>query len=287
MTTVSSATKEVTFGPGTGQPCAIIGERINPTGKSKLQESLRNGDLTLVRNSAKRQVESGAHILDVNVGTPGVNEVEMLAKAVQAVMEVADLPLCIDTANPDALAAALAVYKGKALINSVTGEEHSLSRVLPLVKQHGAAIVGMCQDDTGIPCTVEERFGIAKRIVDACAALGIPKEDVVIDCACLSAGADPTAPQVTLGTVKMVTDVLGVSTVLGASNVSFGLPGRKAVNAIFLGMAIGSGLTSAIVDPTVPEIVEAMTIADMLAGRDDFAMRYLMYYRKAHPAEPK
>jgi 5-methyltetrahydrofolate--homocysteine methyltransferase len=145
----------------------------------------------------------------------------------------------------------------------------------------------MCQDDTGIPCTVEERFAIARKIVEACAALGIPKDDVVIDCACLSAGADPTAPLVTLGTVKMVTDVLGVSTVLGASNVSFGLPGRKTVNGVFLAMAIGAGLTAAIVDPTLPEIVETMTIADMLAGRDDFAMRYLSYFRAAHPAQPK
>ena len=214
-----------------------------------------------------------------NVGAPGVDEVAALPRAVEIVTSVADVPLCIDSSNPAALRSALAVYKGKALINSVTGEAHSMERVLPLVKEHGAAVVGMTQDDDGIPSTAEERLAIAQRILDACLRLGIAQEDLVVDCACLAAGADPSAPRVTLDTVRLVTTRLGLSTVLGASNVSFGLPGRKAVNATFLGMAVEAGLASAIVDPTVPEVTEAIAIADMLAGRDEFAMRYLAYFR--------
>ncbi len=280
MTTISSASKSVSFGGV--HPTAVIGERINPTGKSKLMQALQAGDLGLVASEAKRQVAAGATVLDVNVGAPGVDEAAMLPRAVQLVASVTDVPLCIDSSSADALRAALAVYQGKALVNSVTGEERSLERVLPLVKQHGAAIVGMTQDDNGIPATAEERLEIARRIVEACASLGIPSEDVVIDCCCLAAGADPSAPKVTLDTVRLVTERLGVSTVLGASNVSFGLPGRKAVNAVFIGMAIAAGLASAIVDPTVPEVAEAIAIADMLAGRDEYAMRYLAYYRATH-----
>jgi 5-methyltetrahydrofolate--homocysteine methyltransferase len=280
VTTISSSGKTVSFGEG--QPTATIGERLNPTGKSKLTQALQSGEFALVESEAKRQAAAGAMILDVNVGAPGVDEPATLRRAVEVVTSTVDLPLCIDSSSPAALEAALSVYKGKALINSVTGEKHSLDRVLPLVKQHGAAIIGMCQDETGIPSGAAERFGIAKRILEACLSLGIPKQDVVIDCACLSAGADPAAPQATLETVRLVTTELGLSTVLGASNVSFGLPGRKQVNAVFLGMAIGAGLSSAIVDITVPEIADAIAIADMLAGRDDYAMRYLTHYRATH-----
>ena len=255
---------------------------MNPTGKARLTRALQNSDFSVVAAEAQRQVAAGAHVLDVNVGAPGVDEPTALAKAVEVVMSAVDVPLCIDSSSPDALKSALAVYRGKALINSVTGEERLLSRVLPLVKAHGAAVVGMTQDDNGIPGIAEERLAIARRIVDACLAVGISREDVVIDCACLAAGADPAAPQVTLETVRLVRQELGVSTVLGASNVSFGLPGRNAVNAIFLGMAIGAGLDAAIVDPTVPEVVDAIAIADMLAGRDEFAQRYLMHYRATH-----
>jgi len=280
VTTISSASKTVSFGEG--QPTAIIGERINPTGKSRLTQAFQAGDLTLAVSEAKRQVAAGATVLDVNVGAPGVDEVAVLPRAVAAATSAVDVPLCIDSSSPEALRAALAVYRGKALINSVTGEERSMGKVLPLVRAHGAAIVGMTQDDDGIPGTPEERLAIARRIVDACLKIGIPRDDVVIDCACLAAGADPSAPRVTLDTVRLVAQELGVSTVLGASNVSFGLPGRKAVNATFLGMAIAAGLSAAIVDPTVPETAEAIAIADMLAGRDEFAMRYLAYYRATH-----
>jgi len=283
MTTITSATRTVTF--GSQQPTAIIGERINPTGKAKLSQALQDGDFKIVEAEARRQTAAGAHVLDVNVGAPGVDEPAALRRAVEMVSAVSDLPLCIDSSSPAALESALAVYKGKALINSVTGEQHSLDRVLPLVKAHGAAIIGMTQDDSGIPSLASERLAIARRIIEACEALGISRDDVVIDCACLAAGADPSAPQVTLQTIQLVTRELGVSTVLGASNVSFGLPGRKAINAGFIAMAIGAGLASAIVDPTVPEIASAIAIADMLAGRDEYAQRYLVYYR-AHNQTP-
>jgi 5-methyltetrahydrofolate--homocysteine methyltransferase len=284
MTTISSATRALDFGGG--QPTAVIGERINPTGKSRLTQALLTGNFDYLVHEARRQVAAGATILDVNVGAPGVDEVAALRRAVEVVSAAVDVPLCIDSSSADALAAALSVYKGKALVNSVTGEAHSLERVLPLVKAHGAAVVGITQDDTGVPCSVEDRVGIARRIVAACAKAGIPSEDVVIDCACLAVSADPTASSVTLESVRRVTHDLGVSTVLGSSNVSFGLPGRKAINAHFLGMTIGAGLSAAIVDPTVPEIMNAIFISDLLAGRDEYAQRYLPYYRANNPPKP-
>jgi len=286
VTTISSATRTVSFG-GPGEPTAVIGERINPTGKAKLAAALQARDYSLVASAAKRQAAAGAHVLDVNVGAPGVDEPDALARAVETAMSVSDLPLCVDSANPAAIEAGLRAYRGKALINSVTGERHSLEVILPLVKTYGAAIIGMTQDDGGIPSTAEERLAIARRILDECLRLGIPREDVVIDCACLSAGADPSAPQVTLKTVRLVSEELGLATVLGVSNVSFGLPDRRAINAGFLAMAIGAGLSAAIVDPTVPEILGSIHIADLLAGRDDYAVRYLAYYRATQAALQK
>ena len=286
MTTISSATKTVSFG-GPGEPTAVIGERINPTGKAKLAASLQANDYSLVASAAKRQTAAGAHVLDVNVGAPGVDEVLALARAVETAMAASDLPLCVDSSNPAAIEAGLKAYRGKALVNSVTGERHSLEVILPLVKEYGAAIIGMTQDDGGIPSTAEERLAIARRILDECLKLGISRDDVVIDCACLSAGADPSAPQVTLRTVRLVTEELGLPTVLGASNVSFGLPDRRAVNAGFLAMAIGAGLSAAIVDPTVPEVLGSIHVADLMAGRDDYAVRYLSYYRATQAASQK
>ena len=284
MTTISSQTQTLDF--GSGQPTAVIGERINPTGKSRLTQALLSGNFEYLANEARRQVAAGATILDVNVGAPGVDEVATLRRAVEVVSAAVDVPLCIDSSSADALAAALAVYKGKALVNSVTGEAHSLERVLPLVKAHGAAVVGITQDDTGVPCSVEDRVGIAHRIVAACAKAGIPSEDVLIDCACLAVSTDPTASSVTLESVRQVTRDLGVSTVLGSSNVSFGLPGRRTINAHFLAMTIGAGLSAAIVDPTVPEIMNAIFISDLLAGRDEYAQRYLPYFRANNPPKP-
>ena len=200
MTTIASATQTLVIGEG--QPTAVVGERINPTGKSRLTQALLAGNFNYVASEAKRQIAAGAMILDVNVGAPGVDEVAALRQAVEIVSATVDVPLCIDSSNADALEAALSVYQGKALVNSVTGEAHSLERVLPLVKAHGAAVVGIVQSDSGVPATVEERVAIARQIVEACARIGIPAEDVVIDCACLAVSTDPTASAVTLESVR-------------------------------------------------------------------------------------
>ena len=277
MTTISSPTQTVSFGGL--NPTAIVGERINPTGKARLMAALQRSDFGVVESEAKRQVLAGATVLDVNVGAPGVDEPVVLRRAVEIVAGVTDVPLCIDSSSPSALAAALSVYKGKALVNSVTAEDRSLNAVLPIVRDHGAAIVGLLQNDEGIPPTIEGRLDIARRILDRALAMGIPQDDLVIDCICLTAGADPSAPVVTFQALQAVTQKLGLSTILGASNISFGLPGRRTINATFLGMAIGAGLSAAIVDPTIVETMDAIMIADMLAGRDDYAMRYITYFR--------
>ncbi len=194
-------------------------------------------------------------------------------------MVAVDVPLCIDSSDPAALEAALSVYKGKALVNSVTGEERILKAVLPVVREHRAAVIGLCMDDNGISCNAEDRLDIARRIVEAAESYGIPRTDVVIDCLAMTVSADHTAARTALTAIRWVTEELGVNTVLGASNISYGLPDRPGVNAIFLGMAIGAGLTSAIVDPTVPEIPKAIITADLLSGRDEYAMRYIQHYR--------
>lgn len=277
MTTIASATKSVTIGGG--EPTVIIGERINPTGKARLSEALLKGDLDIVATMARRQVEAGATVLDVNVGVSGIDETTVLRKAVEMVMGAVDVPLCIDSPNPAALEAALATYRGKALINSVTGEEKSLARVLPLVKRFGAAVIGLTQDDEGIPASAEQRVAVARKIIERAAALGIPREDILIDCLTLAVGADSEAGTTTLAAVNRVSSELGVPVVLGASNVSFGLPDRRLINAVFLAMAIQAGLAAAIVDPTVVEGVRSILTADMLAGRDAYGRRYLAHYR--------
>ncbi|MCL5110092.1 MAG: dihydropteroate synthase [Chloroflexi bacterium] len=277
MTQLSREGKVVELGPGL--PTVIIGERINPTGKKKLAAALQAGDYAYVQREAVRQVEAGAHVVDVNVGVPGIDEPRVLREAVLAVMDAVDVPLSIDSADPEALAAALSVYKGKALVNSVTGEDRILARVLPLVREYGAAVIGLCLNDLGIPPNPAERLEIARKIVGEAEKYGVPREDLLIDCLAMTVGADHTAAATTLGAIRQVTGEFGVSTCLGASNVSYGLPDRVGINAIFLGMAVGAGLTSAIVDPTVPEIPKAIITADLLAGKDEWAMRYIAYYR--------
>jgi 5-methyltetrahydrofolate--homocysteine methyltransferase len=274
-TVVRSKTKEVVISPE--RPTVIIGERINPTGKKLLAESLLKKDMSRVRSLARAQVEDGAAILDVNVGAAGANEVELLPMAVKAVMEVTDVPLCIDSANAEALRAALQVYEGKALINSVNGEEASLARVLPLVKEFGAAVIGLTMDESGIPCDAAGRVAIAKKIVARAEAMGIPREDVLIDCLALSVCADSTAAKVTLEAIRGVRAELGVNMTLGASNVSFGLPDREAINDIFLAMAIAAGVNAPIVNPTSSR--KAILISDLLLGRDEFGMAYMCYFR--------
>lgn len=274
-TIVRSKTQEVIISPQ--QPTRIIGERINPTGKPKLAESLANKDMSRVISLATSQVADGAAILDVNVGAAGVNEVELLPMAVQAVVGVTDVPLCLDSANPNALRAALEIYEGKALINSVNGEERSLEQVLPLVKEFGAAVIGLAMDDNGIPSDPAARLAVAKKIVERAESYGIPREDVMIDCLALSVCADSTAAKVTLEAIRMVREELGVNMTLGASNVSFGLPDREAINDIFLAMTIAAGVNAPIVNPKFAQ--KAVLISDVLLGRDEFAMNYMTYYR--------
>ena len=274
-TRVHSARQEVVISPDNAT--VLIGERINPTGKKLLAASLVERDMSRVRKLAESQIADGAAMLDVNVGAAGVNEVEVLPMAVQAIMQVTDVPLCIDSANAQALRAALQVYPGKALINSVNGEEASLKRVLPLVKEFGAAVIGLTMDDNGIACDAASRVAIAKKIVARAEEYGIPREDVLIDCLAMAVSADMTAAKVTLETIRRVREELGVNMTLGASNVSFGLPDREAINNIFLGMVIAAGVNAPIVNPATSR--KAILISDLLLGHDEFGMNYVTYYR--------
>jgi len=265
------------------RPTVIIGERINPTGKKRLASALTIGDLSVVKEEAIKQVDAGAHVLDVNVGAAGVDEVDLLPKAVKLVLETVDVPVCIDTPNVEALAAALAVHKelnptGKPLINSVNGEEASLERVLPLVAEYNAAVISLCMDDDGIPETPERRLEVAQKIVQRAEALGIPRENLVLDCLALTMGADSKAGLTTLEAIRMVKEELGVNLTLGASNISFGLPDRKILNSAFFAMVIYAGATCLIMDAGH---LRATVLATNLAlGRDDYAMNYIKDYRK-------
>ncbi len=275
-TRISSAMSEVII--GYDRPTVLIGERINPTGKEKMVEALKAGNLEIVCREALAQAQAGADILDVNVSTFGVDEVALLPQAVQAVMDAVDIPLCLDSANHKALEAALKVYKGKPLINSVTGGEHSLAEVLPLVKEYGAAVIGLVQDDEGIPNNSERRVAIAHKIVERAAALGIPCENIIIDCLALAVSADTAAGLVILETIRKVKSELGVNITLGASNISFGLPDRNLLNNAFLAIVIAAGVTCPIVN--VVKARPAVLAADLVLGRDKFAMRYIKAYRQ-------
>ncbi|MFP3974625.1 MAG: dihydropteroate synthase [Dehalococcoidia bacterium] len=276
QTRISSTTKEVIIGDD--QPTVLIGERINPAGKKKLAEALKAGDLELVRKEALAQTQAGADILDVCVGTFGVDEVDLLPKAVQVVMDAVDTPLCIDSANHDALEAALKIYKGKPLINSVTGEEHSLAKVLPLVKKHGAAVTGLVQDDEGIPKDADRRVSIAGKIVERAKAAGIPREDVVIDCLAFAVGADTSSGPAVIEAIRRIREELGVNITMGASNVSFGMPDRGLLNNTFVSMAVATGATCLIVDAA--KVRPSVIAADLVLGRDKHARRYIEAYRQ-------
>jgi 5-methyltetrahydrofolate--homocysteine methyltransferase len=215
---------------------------------------------------------------------PGVDETALLQQVMRAVMDVTDVPLCIDTANPEALEAALSLYKGKALVNSVNGEDRSLAAVLPLVKEHGAAVIALCMDDDGIPKTPEQRLAVADKIIERAARLGIPAEDVVIDPLALTMGADSTAGRVALDALELIVQEFGVNITMGASNISFGLPDRKYVNAAFIAMAIHAGLTCPITNPLVTEVMAAVLAADLAMGRDDYGMRWIQGYRQRQKA---
>ena len=275
-TRVSSPTKEVIIGDD--QPTVLIGERINPAGKKKLAEALKAGNLEIVRREALAQAQAGADILDVSVGTFGVDEVTLLPRAVQTVIDTVDIPLCLDSAVPEALDAALKVYKGKALINSVTGEEHSLAKVLPLVKKYGAAVIGLVQDEKGIPKDSERRVAIAHKVVERAEAAGIAREDIIIDCLAFAVGADPSSGPAVIEAIRKIKAELGVNLTLGASNVSFGLPDRNLLNNAFVVMAVAAGVTCLIVD--VAKVRPAVLAADLILGRDKRARRYIEAYRQ-------
>lgn len=282
-TTVYSASRQVEI--SRALPTVIIGERINPTGRRKVLQALKEGNFDTVRQDAIDQVQAGAHMLDVNAGVPGADEAALLKQVMGIVMEVADVPLCIDTADPEALEAALSVYGGKALVNSVNGEERALSTVLPLVREHGAAVIALCMDDDGIPETAEDRLRVAGKILERAAKLGIPQEDVVIDPLALTMGADSNAGRIALDTIGLIVDRLGNNVTMGASNISFGMPDRKYINATFIAMAIHAGLTCPITNPLVPEIRTTVLAADLAMGRDDYGMTWIKAYRQREAAQ--
>lgn len=275
-TKLSSSSKEVIIGGG--RPTALIGERINPTGKKKLTAALQTGDIEPIKREALEQTLAGADVLDVNVGALGIDQIAMLPEAIQHCMKTVDIPLCIDTDNIKALEAALKVYKGKALVNSVTGEEKSLANVLPLIKEYGVAVIGLVQDDKGTPADSVRRVAIAHKIVDRAEALGIHREDVVIDCLAFAIGADNKSGLTILDTIRRIKDELGVNTTMGASNVSFGMPDRELLNNAFIATVIAAGATCLIVD--VAKVRPIVLAVDLILGRDPYARRYTKAYRE-------
>ncbi len=262
----------------------VIGERINPTGKKRLQQALLEGDLDYLVQLAVQQEDAGADILDVNVGCPGVDEVAMLPRVVKKLQSAVSLPLQLDSADPAALEAALRVYNGKAAVNSVNGGADSLEAVLPIVKKYGAAVVGLCLDDKGLPKTAEERVAIARRILDAALALGIPREDVWIDCLTLTVSAQQNQARETLRAVREVRYGLGLQTVLGVSNISFGLPQRAVMNRTFLTSALANGLTLPILDPNKTEMMDAVRAVRVLTGEDERCENYVNHFAQDGPA---
>ncbi len=277
-TLVSSATKEVRI--GFDRPFVIIGERINPTGRKILAEEMKNGDYSRVVADALAQVEAGAHMLDVNAGIPLADEPAILAESIKLVQSVTDVPISIDSSIIEALEAGLAVYQGKPLVNSVTGEDEVLERVLPLVAKHGAAVVAISNDETGISEDPNERFKVAKKIVERAADHGIPAADVVVDPLVMPIGAINTAGKQVMHIVQRLRTELQVNTTCGASNVSFGLPNRNGINSAFLTMAIGAGMTSAITSPLHPEVMQAVLGADVMMGNDPDCANWIRKYRE-------
>ena len=281
-TVLRSATREVVI--GFDRPFVLIGERINPTGRKKLAAEMAAGDFSTVVADAVAQVDAGAHMLDVNAGIPLADEPGILAEAVRLVQSVTDVPLCIDSSIVEALEAGLAAYEGKALVNSVTGEEERLERVLPLVAKHGAAVVAITNDETGISEDPDVRFEVAKRIVERAADHGIPREDVVVDPLVMPIGAMATAGRQVFHILNRLRDELRVNSTCGASNVAFGLPHRSALSGAFLAMAAGAGLTSAITNPLHGEVRQAIGAADVLLGHDPDCATWIGRYREAPPS---
>jgi 5-methyltetrahydrofolate--homocysteine methyltransferase len=277
-TTVSSGTREVVIGPD--RPFCLIGERINPTGRTAFAEKLRAGDLSRIAVDVEQQVAGGATMLDVNMGVPLADEAALLSRAVGMIQDLTDLPLCIDSSVVEALDAGLRAYRGKALVNSVTGERERLDTILPLVAEHGAAVIALPNEEDEIPDDPRKRLEITRKIVDvAVDTYGIPLADIVVDPLAMPIGADSTLVCKTLDTIELIRAEFGLNMTLGASNVSFGMPGRPALGAAFLSMAMRSGLTSAVMDVRTPQIVEAVKAADLLLGNDEWGASWIAAYR--------
>jgi 5-methyltetrahydrofolate--homocysteine methyltransferase len=283
-TRLRSADKEVVIGHN--RPFVIVGERINPTGRRVFQEQLRSGDLSAIERDVRAQVEGGADVLDVNMGVPLTDEADLLAKAIRLVQSLTDLPICIDSSVVEALEAGLSVYQGRALVNSVTAEDDRLEAILPIVKRYDAAVIALPNDHDEIPMEAEKRVQLTHKIVRvATQEYGIAAEDIVIDPLAMPIGADPSVGLAAFETMRRIRDELGVNMVCGASNVSFGMPGRPTINATFLPMAMTSGLTSAIMDARTPQVVEAVKAADLLLGHDEWGMAWIAAYRAKQAAE--
>lgn len=281
-TSLSLNNKKVIIGPN--RPFVVIGERINPTRRKKLAETMAAGDFSEVLADARKQVEAGAQVLDVNAGIPGADEPALLSEVAQTLVQEIKVPLCFDSANPEALASALAIYPGKALINSTTAEEKMMGTVLPLAKQYGAAVIAVITDDQGVPPTAEERLKVTERLIKRAGDFGVPAEDIIIDPLALTVSADHTAGRVTLDSIQLIQREMGVNMSLGASNVSFGLPDRKIINIAYLALAISRGLTAAITDPTIPEIQTCLLACNLLMGNDEYSMRWIKAFRAREKA---
>ena len=283
-TVLQSRSRTVTI--AIDKPFCIIGERINPTGRKAFAQELRDGNLDQVLEDADAQIAMGCDMLDVNAGIPLVDEAELLAKMIRLLQSHSDIPLCIDSSVIEALEAGLDAYEGKALVNSVTGEDDRLELILPIVAKHGAAVIGLTNDETGIPETAEQRLVIARKIVSACGDHGIPPEDVVLDPLAMTVGADPQAVRITLDAIEMIRDELGVNMCLGASNVSFGLPERHTLNAAFLAMGSAHGLTSAIMNGLSEECVRSVRASDLMLGKDEWGANWISAHRARQAAVP-
>jgi len=282
-TIVKSATKSLTIGHD--QPFCIIGERINPTGRKKFQEQLRAGDLSAINKDVSDQVAGGCNMLDVNMGVPLTDEPVLLAKAIKLIQTLTDLPICIDSSIIEALQSGLEAYEGKALVNSVTGEDERMEIVLPLIKKHDAAIIALPNDETGIPATVDERLIITEKIMRTVEKHGISLDNLVIDPLAMTVGADPEAVKITLETIYQIRERWGLNMTLGASNISFGLPNRHALNAAFLPAAMSAGLTSAVMDGRTAQIVDAVRAADLLLGLDPWGGNWISRFRATQAAQ--
>ena len=282
-TVVQSASKTVTIGHD--QPFVIIGERINPTGRKKFQELLRAGDLSTIAVDVESQIKGGADMLDVNMGVPLTDEPELLSKAIKMIQGMTDMPICIDSSVIEALQAGLEAYEGKALVNSMTGEDDRMELILPLIKKHNAAIIALPNDEIGIPATAAERIVITEKIIRAVEKHGISLDNLVIDPLAMTVGADPDAVKITLETIHLIREKWGLNMTLGASNISFGLPNRHALNAAFLPAAMSHGLTCAVMDARTPAINEAVRAADLLLGMDQWGGNWISRFRAQEAAK--